>query len=116
MLVVFAAFAAACGGGDGGASVTADAGEDFSVEVGEIPAFDGCGSEGEISNFAWTIVEAPDGQADSADKALREQLSVCSFELESAMVLDDVGSWTIELAVTDGEETATDQVVVEVNG
>ena len=38
----------------------------------------------------------------------------CSFELENAMIIDDVGEWTIELLATSGDIEATDQVVVTV--
>ncbi len=101
----------ACGGGG---DITADAGEDFSVPVGEAPVFDGCGSSGELSNYQWTIIEAPEGNADDNGKALRTTMDSCNFELETAMVVDDIGEWTIELAVTDGSNEVTDQVVVTV--
>lgn len=103
---------AACGGG--GSDLVSDAGVDFTVEVGEAPVFDGCGSDGEISNYEWTIVEAPESSPDAEGKELRTVLSECDFELENAMLIEDVGEWTIELAVTDGESEATDQVVVTV--
>ena len=99
-----------CGGGS---ALGADAGEDFSVPVGVAPEFDGCGSTGEISNYAWTIIEAP--VSDAAGKELRETQSGCDFTLENAMVIDDVGEWTIELVVTDGDAEAADQVVVTVS-
>lgn len=99
------------GCGDNGGP-TADAGADFSVSVGDVPSFDGCASTGDIENYQWTIVRGPD-EAD-AGKLLRETMSDCAFELESSMVIDDVGEWTIELSVTDGSASSTDQVVVQV--
>ena len=78
--------------------------------------FDGCGSEGDITNYQWTIIEAPDAQSDAVGKPLRTEMDDCSFELESAMIIDDVGEWTIELVVTDGDTEASDQVVVTVAG
>lgn len=100
---------AACSGGSG---VVADAGTDFTVAVGEAPVFDGCGSSGDINNYEWTIVTAP--TEEDGGKALRTEMGDCDFLLESTMVIDDVGEWTIELSVTDGEDQATDQVVVTV--
>ena len=100
---------AACSGGSG---VVADAGTDFTVAVGEAPVFDGCGSTGDIANFEWTIVTAP--TEEDGGKALRTEMNDCDFILESAMIVDDVGEWTIELSVSDGSEEATDQVVVTV--
>lgn len=104
---------AACGS-DSASEVTSNAGTDFEVTVGEIPVFDGCGSSGEITNYEWVIVDAPDSQPDSDGKELRTVMGDCSFELENAMIIDDVGEWTIELVVTDGEAEASDQVVVTV--
>lgn len=100
--------AAACGG-DG---LSADAGEDFTVSVNEAPVFDGCDSTGDISDYRWMITAGP--SSDDAGKALRSEMSDCSFTLENAMSVEDVGEWTIELTVTDGATTATDQVTVEV--
>ena len=112
LLFVFALIATACGGG--GDAVTADAGDDFTVAVGENPQFDGCSSTGDITNYEWHIIEAP--VAEDADKPLREIDPNCGFVLEAAMVIDDVGEWIIELRVTDGDSTATDQVTVTVTG
>lgn len=108
---------AACGGSSGSSGVSgisANAGEDFSVAVGTAPEFDACGSEGVMSNFEWVIVGAPEANQEEVGKALRESLADCSFVLESAMTIDDVGTWTIELTVTGEDGTSTDQVVVEV--
>ena len=105
-------FLAACGTEVEVGSLTADAGTDFTVAVGDVPTFDGCASSGDISNYEWTIVEGP--AADDAGKALRETMGSCDFDLENAMVIDDVGEWTIELNITDGNISATDEVVVTV--
>ena len=112
-LLIAAGIALAACGGDSG-SLVADAGDDFTVAVGEVPTFDGCGSEGEFTNYEWTIIEAPDSQPDADGKPLRTLMADCSFELENAMIIDDVGEWTIELAAISGETEATDQVVVTV--
>ena len=103
---------AACGV-DGG-SISSDAGPDFAVSVGEAPLFDGCESSGDISNYEWTIIEAPEGQPDSDGKPLRTEMFDCSFELENTMVLADVGDWTIELTVSNDDVEASDEVVVTV--
>ena len=114
ILVVVAAlafFASACSGG-GGSDLTSDAGEDFTTEVGVAPVFDGCGSSGEITNYQWVVVDGP--TEDAAGKELRAVMSDCNFTLENPMAIEDVGEWTIELTVTDGDAEASDQVVVEV--
>lgn len=104
--------ATSCSSGD---SLAADAGDDFSVGVGESPSFDGCESSGEIANFSWTISEAPDGVADQVGKPIREVSAECSFVLDAAMVPEEVGEWTIELTVSDeAGATSTDSVVIEV--
>lgn len=110
-LAAMAVALAACGGG----GVSADAGEDFSVGLGEAPVFDGCGSSGDGLSYTWTIVEPPDDMADDTGKVLRESIGDCSFTLESDMVVADVGTWVIELSVTDGDTVETDQVTVNVS-
>ena len=102
---------AACG--DGGLS--ADAGDDFEVAIGEPPVFDGCESSGDNLIYTWTIVEAPADMADDTGKVIRESISDCSFTLESDMEVADLGTWVIELSVTDGDDTETDQVTVVVS-
>ena len=111
VLTAAALLFAAC---SGGSSIDADAGSDFSVVVGEAPIFDACDSAGEIENYEWQITGAPDNRTDDVGKPLRTTMNECSFELESAMLVDDVGEWTIELTVTSGSESATDAVTVEV--
>ena len=99
----------------GSEGLSSDAGEDFTVEVGATPDFDGCGSSGEIVNYAWSIADTPAGRTDDAGKVLREVSTDCAFTLESAMVVDEVGVWTIELAVTDADGASdVDQVEVSV--
>ena len=105
---------AACGGDAAESSLVVDAGDDFTVVVGEAPVFDGCDSEGEFANYEWTIVSAPESAADDDGKVLRTVMADCSFELENAMDIADVGEWTIELVATDGESESADQVVVTV--
>jgi len=106
--------AAGCGSGS---DVQADAGNDFSIAVGESPQFDGCGSEGDIASYQWTIREAPSGMADDVDKVLRELGGDCSFDLGTAMIVDEVGDWSIELEVNDLEgNSSNDTVVVTVTG
>jgi hypothetical protein len=104
-----------CGGGD--ESITADAGEDFSIQIEQSPTFDGCGSTGDIQNYRWTIIEAPDKMVGDSGKIIRELDTNCSFTLEAAMGVDEVGTWVIELEVSNPSgDTATDQVIVNVNG
>jgi hypothetical protein len=93
----------------------ANAGEDFAVQVGESPAFDGCASTGDVTIYKWTIVEAPSKMADDAGKVIREMDVNCSFTLEAAMGVDEAGDWVIELEVKDGKgNTSTDTVRVTV--
>ena len=112
-LLVIASIAAACGDDS---TLAADAGTDFSITVGDAPEFDGCDSTGDIDNYAWQIVEAPPDMADDTGKFLRETSTDCSFVLESTMVVADVGTWVIELTVTDDSgDTAVDRVTVTVS-
>ena len=93
----------------------ANAGADFSVIVSESPIFDGCASTGEIVNYKWTIIGAPDKMSSDAGKVIREIDSNCSFTLGVEMGVDEVGEWIIELEVRDAEgNTNTDTVRVEV--
>ena len=113
LLFAFALVATACGGSsDDGGSLAADAGEDFTIAIGDMPQFNGCSSTGEITNFEWNIIDAPTD--DGAPQMIREVDPNCGFVLESAMVADDVGEWVIELTVTDGSSSASDTVTVTV--
>lgn len=96
------------------APLTADAGEDFTVTVGEEPSFDACESTGDIENYAWTILSAPETVAEDEGKVIREVEPNCSFTLEDPMVVQEVGEWVVELEVQSGDETATDTVTVTV--
>ncbi|MEM7272618.1 MAG: hypothetical protein AAF547_06010 [Actinomycetota bacterium] len=102
--------AAGCGSGGLGA----DAGDDFEIQLGEAPMFDGCDSTGDGLSYTWTIVEAPADMADDVGKVLRQSIGDCSFTLESTMEVADLGTWVIELSVTDGDGTETDRVTVVV--
>ncbi len=93
----------------------ANAGEDFTVQVGASPTFDGCASVGEIVNYKWTIIKAPDGMADYDGKIIREIDANCSFILEASMLADEAGEWAIELEVsTASRNRSTDMVMVTV--
>lgn len=102
----------ACGSGS---SLKADAGPDSSVAVGDSPTFDGCASEGDIQNYQWRIIEAPDLMEGDSGKLIRETGQGCSFALDAAMGPQEVGTWIVELTVIDAEsETSTDTVRVEI--
>jgi hypothetical protein len=104
--------AAACSSGD---ALEADAGPDFTIAVGDAPSFDGCASSGEVANYQWVILEAPADMASDVGKELRGVLTECSFSLENSMVIDEVGSWTIELLVTDSDgNSSSDSVQVDI--
>lgn len=110
-LALVALVAAGCGDDDD--ELSANAGDDATVAVGESPTLDGCGSSGDIVNYAWTIRDAP--VADDVGKAIKEQDENCSYTIESAMVVDEVGVWAIELQVTDdGGNTSVDTVEITV--
>jgi hypothetical protein len=117
VLNVLALVVVGCGGeGNQDGSLTADAGDDFEIQVGESPTFDGCTSSGAIENYKWTIVEAPPAMAEDSGKVIREVDDNCSFTLEAAMGLKEMGAWIIELEVSGADgRTATDQVIVTVN-
>ncbi len=99
----------ACGGD--GDELQANAGDDFSVAVGESPTFDGCASNGDIANYRWVIVEAPSSMQDDVGKPLKEFATECSFTLEAAMISKELGSWVVELTVSDNAGNASDDAV-----
>ena len=102
----------ACGNGS---ELRADAGADLSIRVGESPTFDGCGSDGQIQNYRWVIIEAPDLMAGDADKVIREIESSCSFTLDATMEIQEIGTWIVELTVSDSDgNTSADTVRLEV--
>lgn len=106
---------AACGDDTDG--LDADAGDDFSVEVGTSPEFDGCSSTGDIVAYGWIIREAPADLSDDVGKSIRDSSPECSFTLEAAMVVDEIGTWVVELTVTDSSGAdASDTVSVDVTG
>ena len=113
-LIVALSVVAGCGS-DG--SLDADAGDDQTVSVGSSPTFDGCGSSGDIVNYAWVIVDAPPGVDEDEGKVLRETMSDCSFVIDASMEVDEVGPWVVELTVSDADgSTASDTVTVTVEG
>jgi len=105
-------FVVAC---QSGSTLQANAGSDFTLTAGESPTFDGCASTGEIVNYRWQIITAPDARSDDADKMIREIDPNCSFTLETAMVVEEVGEWLIELQVRDADgNSSTDTLRVTV--
>jgi hypothetical protein len=114
-LVIAALLSTACGSSS---DLAADAGEDRSFAVGESPEFNGCSSSGEIVDYRWVIIDAPDGAADKDNgKVLRETNAECTFTIDAAMEVDEVGPWVIELTVSDSDgDTSTDSVIVTIEG
>ncbi len=93
----------------------ANAGEDFMVNVGQEPTFDGCDSTGNIANYQWTITSAPESKPEDEGKVIREVDPNCSFTLDANMGVDEVGQWEIQLEVEDSAgNTSTDTVTVTV--
>jgi hypothetical protein len=93
----------------------ADAGEDFEIEIGEAPKFDGCNSTGSIDNYRWTIIEAPDKMSTDKGKVIREIDPNCSFTLGTSMGVDEVGTWVVELEISNSTgRKSRDQVTVTV--
>ena len=91
----------------------ANAGEDFTVDVGASPTFDGCASIGEIVNYKWVIIKAPENMSEYDGKVIREIDPNCSFTLEASMLADEAGEWEIELEITGANgNTSTDTVMV----
>lgn len=113
LLVILMVGLAACG--EEKEALKANAGTDFSVKVGEAPQFNGCDSTGEIENYQWTILQAPESKASDAGKVIHEVEANCRFTLEDTMVIEEVGVWVIELEVRDKDgKTAKDSVSVTV--
>ena len=112
-IVSMLALVAAC---SNGGELQADAGADFSIKVGESPTFDGCDSQGEIQNYGWVIVEAPDVMAGDTGKVIREIDPSCSFTLGAAMEIQEVGQWVVELTVSDESgNVSNDTVTVDIS-
>ena len=96
-------------------ALQANAGTDFDLTVGEAPTFDGCASTGDIVNYQWTIISAPGQMSGDAGKVIREVDTNCSFTLDAEMGVDEVGTWTIELTVSDAQgNTSRDTMQVDV--
>lgn len=104
----------ACNGA-GRAGPTADAGEDFTIAVGERPRFDACASSGDVANYKWMILSAPETMEEDAGKVIRETEPECAFTLEAQMGVDEIGTWQIQLEVSDAAGNVdTDTVTVTV--
>lgn len=129
LLIVFPLVLVACGDDESDnadtptpedvAPISADAGDDFIVTVGDVPTFDACRSTGDIENYRWTVLTPPEAVAEDAGKIVREVESNCRFTLGDAMVIEEVGDWIILLEVRRGTEIQTDTVtvtVIEPNG
>lgn len=111
VLLIFSLILVACGG----EKLQADAGEDFVVNIGDAPTFDGCGSTGDIENYQWSVLSAPDTRAEDSNKVIRAVEGACQFTLEDTMVLEEIGEWVIQLTVRDTDDkTATDTVKITV--
>jgi hypothetical protein len=112
-LIAMALFVSACTGGTD--PLTANAGNDFSTKTSERPRFDGCASTGNIVNYKWTILSAPEKMRADAGKVIREIEPNCAFTLDAEMEVDEVGLWEIQLEVRDGEgNMSVDTVIVTV--
>ncbi|MEM7094626.1 MAG: PKD domain-containing protein [Actinomycetota bacterium] len=112
VFILVGLLATACGSDD---ALEADAGSDFSVSVGESPTFDACESQGDIVNYAWKILSAPDGMPGDDGKMIAEESTDCSYQLTATMIEDEVGTWEVQLTIEDGDgATSTDAVMVEV--
>jgi len=93
----------------------ANAGTDFTIKVGEKPTFDGCVSTGNIENYKWMIVSAPNQMAQDSGKVICEVEPDCSITLDSAMKPGEAGEWVLRLEVKDAQgNTSTDEVKVSV--
>jgi hypothetical protein len=91
--------------------ISADAGPDQQIQVGDSPIFDGCSSEGSISGYTWTIIEPPDSRPEDINKVLKQDESSCDFTLDAEMGLNDVGTWIIELEVRDADGMSSTDTV-----
>ncbi len=84
----------------------ANAGPDQKVTIGEIVTLNGIDSkdpEGETLTYQWSLISKPA----SSNAAITGTTAVqATFELDKA------GVYTIELSISDGEKTATDQIVI----
>lgn len=92
--------------GEGNRAPEARAGVDQAVFVGETVSLEGWGSsdpDGDDLTYAWTLLEKPDTSGVSLTSTGTE---------ETSFVPDVPGTYRVELEVSDGEETDTDEAVV----
>jgi hypothetical protein len=85
---------------------TADAGEDQEVEIGLVVELDGSGSEdpdGDELSYEWDLVEKPTGSGTSLVNERR---------VDPQFWADVEGTYHVELTVSDGELTHTDDLYV----
>ncbi len=84
----------------------ANAGPDQKVTIGEVVTLNGIDSkdpEGESLTYQWSLISKPT----TSNAAITGTTAVqATFELDKA------GVYTIELSISDGEKTATDQIIV----
>lgn len=84
---------------------TADAGADQEVTLGETAQLNGTGTDadGDALTYAWSITSAPSGST----------AAIMNASSASAQLTPDVaGDYTLTLQVSDGTDTATDDVVI----
>ena len=113
VLIVLLVFLVACSGSTD--SLNANAGNDYEIKMGEQPRFDGCASTGNIENYQWKILTAPDKMSEDAGKVIREIEPNCAFTLDAEMGVDELGVWEIQLEVQDAlGNKAVDTVSVTV--
>ncbi len=85
-------------------AVVADAGDDQTVNVGATVTLDGTGSTGDDIAYSWEIVSAPGAVPTLTGSSTAQP----SFPAQ------DAGDYRIELEVTDGNQTDSDEVRVTV--
>lgn len=87
---------------------TADAGGDLQTEVGQSTTLDGSASsdpDADALTYDWSVISAPSGS--------NPQL-VATDQAQASVIPDAPGNLLVELRVSDGADTATDRITLDV--
>lgn len=87
----------------------ADAGVDFSIQIGRLAALNGSGSfdaDGDLLTFAWKVVGVPVGSSVDASALNGANTPSPTF------IADVVGDYVFELSISDGQATSADIVTI----
>ena len=93
--------------GNTNAAPTAQAGDDYSIQVGNLATVFGTGSydpDGDVLSYSWSFLDIPPGSSPEFNNA---NVVAPSFQVSEA------GQYVIRLVVSDGELSSTDEITVD---